>query len=132
MLLAELGAYLATEGVGTVGTDIFYGTLPATPEACVALFEYGGIAPEHNLGTTALRYEMPRVQVLTRHGTYLTGIKKAQDVTNAFAAIANSTISEVYYLHVEPLQSPFLLDRDQNDRWIFACNYQVRKAVSSS
>lgn len=132
MLLAELGAYLATEGVGTVGTTIFYGGLPDSPDNCLALLEYGGRAPEHDLGTTALRHEYPRVQVLTRNTVYLTGIKKAQDVTHAFTAVRNTTLSDVGYKGIDPVQSPFSLGQDNNGRWVFACNYEVCKTLSSS
>ena len=39
MLLAELTDYLSTNGVGTAGTDLFYGFMPDTPNAAVALYE---------------------------------------------------------------------------------------------
>ncbi len=131
MLLPELGTYLQTAGIGTLGTDLFLGELPANPDNCVAILEYGGMAPEHDLGTTALRYEFPRVQVVVRNTSYATGRLKAQDILGDMAAVANETLTSVYYLEAAPLQSPFLLERDDNDRWVFACNYQITKASTS-
>lgn len=132
MLLPELGAFLSTQGIGTLGTDIFLGTLPAEPDNCVALRDYGGLAPEHDLGTDHLRYEFPRVQVLVRNTDYVTGHMKAFDIVGDFEAIQDSTLSGVRYRCVDSLQSPFCLKQDENRRWVFACNYQVAKAISTS
>ncbi len=132
MLLPELGTYLQTAGIGTLGTDLFLGLLPPTPDNCVVIAEYGGMAPEHNQGTLTLRYEFPRVQVLVRNTSYATGMLKARDIMGDMAAAADSTMSGVVYHSVDALQSPFFLQRDDNNRWVFACNYQVFKAVSSS
>jgi len=38
-MLMEIGAYLATKSIGTVGTDIFLGWMPDQPDNCIALFE---------------------------------------------------------------------------------------------
>ncbi len=132
MLLPELGTYLQTAGIGTLGTDLFLGLLPPTPDNCVCIAEYGGMAPEHDMGTLALRYEFPRVQVLVRNTSYATGMLKARDIMGDMAAVANSTMSGVNYFGIDAIQSPFFLNKDDNGRWVCACNYQVFKGVSSS
>jgi hypothetical protein len=42
-------------------------------------------------------------------------------------AIVNEAISGTFYLRVAALQPPFLLERDANDRWIFAVNFGATK-----
>jgi hypothetical protein len=132
MVLPDLGAYLVTQSIGTLGTNLFLGHLPPTPDSAVAILEYGGLAPEHDLGHSTQRHEFPRVQVLVRDTVYATARLKAQDIMADMAAIGNTTLSGVWYMGVDPIQQPFLLERDDNGRWVMACNYQVHKAVSSS
>lgn len=134
MVLAELVTYLATQSIGTAATDLFYGLMPESPDACVVLYEYGGMPNEPDLGTPNTRLEFPRVQVVTR------GVKndydgprlKAQDVVTALTKIANQTLSGVSYKAVQAIQPPFFLRRDDNFRVEFACNFQVTKGYSST
>ena len=133
MLLVELGTFLQTAGDGTLGTDLFLGPLPDTPDVCTALYEYGGFAPEGDIGAGgAIRYEFPRVQVAVRHTSYATGRAKIDTVCDRLCGISNETLSGVYYVGAWPVQSPYLLDEDENGRWIFAVNFDVHKKPSSS
>lgn len=134
MLLPELATYLQSAGIGTLGTDLFYGRVPASPDVCTVLMEYGGLPIEPDLGTPTIRLEFPRVQVLTRglKDDYDTPRLKAQAVLVALTAIVNQSLSGVAYKVAAALQSPFFLRRDQNDRVEIACNYQVMKAPSVS
>jgi hypothetical protein len=42
----DITTYLATQGMGTVGTDIFYEYQPENPAACITVFDAGGPSPE--------------------------------------------------------------------------------------
>lgn len=134
MVLVECTTYLATQSIGTVGTNLFYGILPDTPDACVTLFEYGGMPNEPNMGTGTTRLVFPRIQAVAR------GIKddydgprvKIQDVVTAFTLIANQNLSGIKYLAILALSDPFFLRRDDNFRVEFVCNFQVTKAYSAT
>ena len=43
--------------------------------------------------------------------------------------VINETLTSTYYYKVEPIQSPFGLDRDDQDRMVFSCNFSVAKAL---
>lgn len=134
MTLPELSAYLATQGIGTVGSTIFEDFLPPTPDACVALFEYGGRA-DHNIrafGQAELTREFPRVQVLVRGAAddYGTPRVKIQDVLRALTRVMTVTLSGIEYYTATPLQSPFTLERDGMRRYVLAVNFEFFKAVS--
>lgn len=45
MILDDISTYLATNGVGTEGTDLFIGELPNTQEDCVAIIAAPSPAP---------------------------------------------------------------------------------------
>lgn len=130
MLLADLGDLLATGTTGVVGTDIFLGLLPDTPAACVAVFETGGIGPEYTMSGES-PIETPTVQLLARAASYAAARLKANQAFRVLSGLRTRTINNVTYHWAEALQSPFLLERDDADRPVVACNYMIRKAVST-
>lgn len=130
MLLDELGAYMQTQGIGTLGTDLFIGQMPDSPDAAVTLYEYGGIAPTHALGGGAARFERPRVQVVARATTYTAARSKIESVYKLLDQVAGVIMSSVRYLRIEAVQAPMFLERDANSRVVMVCNFQVHKELS--
>lgn len=130
MILDELGAYLQTQGVGTLGTDLFTGTLPDVPDNAVALYEYGGVSPVSTLGATNMKFERPRIQVLARATTYSAARSKIEMIFKLLHGLANTSLSSVRYLLVEAVQSPFFMERDANNRVKLICNFQIHKEPS--
>ena len=45
MILEALADKLTTASVATVGTNLFLGMMPDSPDLCVALYEYAGAPP---------------------------------------------------------------------------------------
>jgi len=138
-VLNELAAKLAALGVGTVGTDIFLGAMPEDVAACCALYEYGGSAPEFALGAPGVAFENPSVQVVFR-GTphdYAGPRAKAETAYRGLAAVEATALSagaggtSSFYHTVHPMQSPFLLRRDESERVYIATNYAITKELSA-
>ena len=121
----EIAEYLEDQAVGTVGTDIFAGQLPDTPDACVAVIPYAGRAPERNLDKS-VNWRYPRVQVSVRGARegYAAARAKIDAVNAALDAVVNTTIEGVLYQQIDALSEPFLLRRDGNNRPIFVCNFE--------
>ena len=134
MVLAELTTYLVTQGIGTAGTNLFYGILPDSPDACVALFEYGGYPNDPVLGGTTVRLEYPSIQVMCRgvRDDYTNPRQKAQDVVAAFTKIGTQILSGVEYKAVLGNGPVTFLRRDENFRTIFVCSFDVVKAFSTT
>lgn len=76
--------------------------------------------------------ERPRVQVVVRSNAYSTGRTKANDVFRLMDGLRERTINGVTYKWAAAIQSPFLMARDENDRALIACNYEVWKAISTA
>ena len=141
MTLVELGTYLIAQGIGTVmGTDVFAGKLPPTPDVVVCLFEYASLPAEPAVGVdgTTVRYEYPRVQVVTRgvRDDYSGSNATAKKVRKALMKIQNQNLTapggiSTYWIAAIPESGPFFLRRDNNDRVEFVVNCQAFKAVSS-
>lgn len=127
-LLDELGTFLASAMSLTVGTSLFLGSMPDAPDTCTTIYEYGGMAPEHTLGTDHI-IRRPRIQVACRGpvGDYATP-RTAADTAYSAMHMGTATLSGTAYYRVEAIDEPFPLERDANDRWIIVCNYEVMKA----
>ncbi len=133
-LLDDLGAWLAAQGVGTVGTDLYLGGWQDDPDAQVAVFEYGGPGPVDSFSDAATSpapaVARPRVQVVARAARedYQAARTKVAAARTALLKIANATVNGVYYERVEAIDEPFLLGRDEKQRPLLAANFQVWKA----
>ena len=136
----DVAAVLQTGGVGTIATNIFVGTLPDTPDDCVAVVETGGIAPDHTMGAgpatiigaATAAVERPRFQILVRDTSYAKARVVSQQSHNLLDGLVDRTINSVLYHRIEAVQSPIDIGRDDNDRQMFSLNFDVVKAGSTS
>jgi len=133
-LLDEIVAFLAAEGLGTAHTDLFEAKMPATPNACGAVYESGGSPPDLGFGSSAVRFENPTVQIIFRGAPddYTGPRAKAQSAFDAMVGISvNQVLSGTKYLLVQALQQPFPLGgQDKNKRWRIVCNFLIQKEPS--
>lgn len=127
---AELCEYLEDEAVGTVGTDIFAGELPAGVANGMVLMQYPGGPPELTCGSAGWTLEMPRLQLRVRNTSEATAMSKAKSAAEALSKVKNQTIEGTYYRAVTVLQSPGLLYRDENQRPNYGFNLEAEKVPS--
>ena len=121
-MLTEIGAYLATENVGTVGTDIFLGLMPDQPDNCVSLFEYAGSPPDlHWAG------EYPGLQVRVRSVSYPAGRAKIGEIVDLLHGLHEQELDGIRYLLIKAWGSPEVLKRDSSNRIEFFVNFEIIK-----
>lgn len=130
--LAELGTYIDGDTALTLGTDLFLGTMPESPDACVALYESSPGLVTDTMTTDVPSIEGPRVQVLIRgaRNTYATTRATTDTVWKSVSKIKNTTLSGVRWLRAEPVDTPVFMGRDESERPMFSMNFQITKAVS--
>lgn len=121
-MLAEIGAYLATKSIGTVGTDIFLGLMPDEPDSCIALFEYAGSPPDLHWNG-----EYPGLQVRVRDKSYAAARTKIGEVMKQLHGLHEQMLSGTRYLLVKARGSPEVLKRDANNRVELFVNFEVIK-----
>lgn len=131
MVEDELAAYLQAEGLGTRGTDLFYGNLDDTPDAQICIRKYGGAPNEPNNDGT-VRLEFPHVMVTVRgiRDDYDGPNTRIQKVVRSLTKIGNQTVSGVFYLAVLIVTPAYHFGRDENFRNEFNCNLRITKAFS--
>jgi len=130
LLLTDMDDYLTTSGVTTA---IYRGRQPSDPSTVVTIYETGGSPPVHGMGGspgTALA-EQPSIQVVTRSTSYSTARTTADQCFDLLDGLYQTTINGTRYLYVEALQSPFMLERDDQERTRIACNYRIVKDLTA-
>ena len=140
MLVTDLGDLLATGGAGTVGSTaawgIYLGRMPESPDRCITVYETGGVSSLHTMSTGPGNavLERPRAQVVVRapEGNYSTGREKIQEVVRLLDGLRPRMINTTQYYWAASVQSPFVLDRDANERIRFVVNFDVAKALSTA
>ena len=121
-MLREIGAYLATKSIGTVGTDMFLGLMPDQPDNCIALFEYAGSPPDLHWNG-----EYPGLQVRVRNKSYAQGRAKIGEIMTLLHGLHETTLSSTRYLLIKARGSPEVLKRDASNRVEFFVNFEIIK-----
>ena len=121
-MLKEIGTYLATKSIGTVGTDIFLGLMPDQPDNCIALFEYAGSPPDLHWDG-----EYPGLQVRVRNKSYAAARTKIGEVMEKLHGLHEQTLSDTRYLLIKARGSPEVLKRDNNNRVELFVNFEIIK-----
>lgn len=124
MLLEDIGQYLQSQGIGTLGVDIFLGILPSESDNCIALFEYAGSPPDLHWNG-----EYPGLQVMVRNADYPAGRVKIEQVKNTLHGLYEQVLNGTRYLLIKAKQSPECLGLDDNQRYEFVINFDVIKEV---
>lgn len=119
-MLAQIADYLAANGVGTVGVDIFAGQLPDDPDACVALFATPGGPP----GLTDA-IDLRAFQARSRAVAYTDAEATIETVFDLMHGLHEQQLDGVRFVLVKAKQAPFSLGRDLKQRHELACNFSV-------
>jgi hypothetical protein len=125
-ILEAIGDYLVTNSYGTLGTNIFLGTLPETPDACVAVYENAGSPPAFTMGTGGIVIDYPMLQIICRaeREDYPTARDKAENIRNTLASVVAITVSGINIMRIEPMGSVNLLGVDPKYRPLVSVNFR--------
>jgi hypothetical protein len=121
---ADIGAMLAANGVGTIGTNIFISLMPNTPDAVIALYDSGGFP-----GESGYKYEYPTIQVRIRgaKGQYISAYAKAEAVRNFLHDRANITWGVNRYIGIWSMSDILFLGQDELNRPELSINFRIHR-----
>lgn len=124
--LDDILAYLATEGVGTIGETLFKYRAPPNVQSCIVLIDYLSGEPVWTQDSSSPNHAPARFQVMARDTTGSTANTRALNAYTSLAKLINgSTLSGTRYLSVKPLQRPFMLGFDDNQRAMVVFNTEA-------
>ncbi|MHC5112316.1 MAG: minor capsid protein [Planctomycetota bacterium] len=107
---------------------------PPAPDTLVGLFETAGTSPVHVFTTSSQtrNYEQTGLQVLVRSSSYQTARNLAETAYTLLDGLAGTnlpTATGPSYLSVAAIQNPFSIGRDDNERYVMSCNFDVWKTT---
>jgi len=133
-ILESVGDYLqntasafgAHASQGTLGTNLFLGTLPDSPDACVAVYENAGSSPAFTMGSGGIQVDYPMLQIITRatREDYPTARDKAETIRTLLASVLEQTVSGVHIMRIEPMGSVNQLGVDPKYRPLISVNFR--------
>lgn len=126
-ILEAIGDYLASNGHGTLGTDLFLAVMPEAPDTMVTVYENSGNSPTETFGASAWAYEHPAIQVICRasRGDYPTARDKAVAIRLLLAAVSNQTISGIHIMKISASGGILPMGEDSNLRPMVSINFDV-------
>ena len=134
MLLNDAFTYLQANSTRLSSTNLTLGFMPETPATVTTLYESAGLFPLHFFSTsTGTRgYEQPALQAISRSTSYQTARNTAEDIFTVLDNVAGAnlpTATGPLYVRIDAVQSPFQIDRDDNDRFRIGVNFNVIKTT---
>lgn len=122
-LIDEIAQYLAANGIGTLGTNIFEGDMPTTPDACICIYETTGLAAEHDIPLHS-----PSFQVMIRNTELDLGQAVAFSIRNLLHNQYNLQFATngTYVYSCNLIAEGGHIGRDDNGRDLFSLNFQCK------
>lgn len=121
--LTDVAAYLAEQGLGSVGdpTTIFAGLFPANPDVAIGII--GNTGPAPNPYVPELRF--PRFQILVRDTDYNEGSATLDNVRLLLHGQFGLQFDNYHALAIYADSEGAPLGQDTNGRHIFSINFKA-------
>ena len=119
---ADIAGLLQTAGVGTLGSTIFIGRQPDSPDACITVFDIGGTSPNPVWGR-----DEPEFSILVR-GTlndYVGAWDKAREAKDALLGLPDQTIGDAIYALFYLRTDTTFVSYDADNRPNFSQNWRM-------
>lgn len=125
-ILEAVGDYLAAQGQGTLGTNLFLAVIPETPDVCVAVYENSGNRPSFTMGSAPFAIDRPLIQVICRstRSDYPGARDKAETIRSLLGAVTEETLSGVHVMRIESQGSVIPMGEDDNQRPMVSVNFE--------
>ncbi len=121
---ADIGEYLEDLTRGTVGTDIFIGYMPPTPDDIVVVRATAGRPPH-----VVADLEQAGFQITVRNADHDTGHALAMTIRDDLHQLTHATIETRSYKRIDAVGSVTLIGRDELERTLWSVNFIAQKPV---
>jgi len=123
--LEDLGTYLQTNSIGTLGSSIFYENFDSSVINSVILIAQAGPAPSTTLGNT-MTLRKPELGIRVRNSDDSTAHTKAESIFDLLNDTYNTTIGSTRFKSIRAIADPFFVGQSKNDSYIYSINFAVR------
>ena len=122
----DIATLLQTNLFGTIGTDLFINSAPDPPDNMILVNDTSGLPPIDAMGDGGSSFEIPGIQIQVRNDSNSTAITTMWNIFYLLHKY-NGTINSANYLLILASQNPFLLYKDENERFVYACNFLAKR-----
>ena len=122
--LDDIGSYLEDQGIGVLGTDIFYRGFDAAASNCITLLDHAGPGAIITLSKD-MKLEKPELGVLVRNENDTIGAQIAQAIYNLLNFTTNEVIGSTRFKRIEAIASPFFVSQTDSSLYIFSINFRL-------
>ena len=119
----QIATYLQAQGIGTIGTDLFYGYLPdKTGLPLVCVLDTGGMRPDIDLPT-----KRPTFQVFVRGATFVSGKEKIEAIRALLHQSHNTTLvaNQTFFYYIYALSEGGHIGRNASGQDEFSMNFEA-------
>jgi hypothetical protein len=118
--ISDIATYLQTNGVGTLGTDIFYSYVPGNTTTGVWVLDTAGPTPDAYVPT-----KRPNIQIFVRAVDYDTGKTKFDIIRNLLHKIGNQTIGNTYFYYILAISEGGHIGRNEAGQDEFSISFDT-------
>ncbi len=131
--MEEVGTFLDAQSTRfSLGTNLWLNYLPNEPDTAASIIETGGNEPQYVLAGDLPAWENARIAVTCRSTSSATARANINDAFLQLPEVDNEALSGRSWLRIKPVQSPFLLERDERGRVVFQVNFDcVRRTTAA-
>jgi hypothetical protein len=126
--IEDLGTYLQTQNVGTIGTDIFYGGLKAGKLNCIALLNRPGMDDIVSLGRS-MTLSRPELGVLVRNKAGNLAEQKINEIHDLLNMKTNTTLGSTRFKRIKAVSRPFQLSKSETEGAEYSVNFELEISV---
>lgn len=119
-LIEEIATLLQTNGIGTIGTDLYVSYLPADKCPAIAVIDTGGMVPDIDLPT-----KEPTFQVFIRSTSYDAGKAQLDAIRALLHQSRNKTLTTTYYYYLYALAEGGHIGVNEAGQDEFSINFKI-------
>lgn len=115
-------------GLGlTLGTDLFVGRIPPSPDSCVTVFDNAGSEPILFSKKVTNNYYRPSVSVWSRAVDYSSAYSRLFEIMGILHGTNHITINNTFYTLIRAMNDIQVLHWDENDRVVMLINFEIQR-----
>ncbi len=123
LLIQEIALHLVNQGLGQLGSSIFYSYLPDDVDDCLCVYDTGGMQPDIDLPT-----KVPTFQVFISATTYAIGKAKLDAVRTALHRKEGTTLINggTFFYYIFAMQEGGHIGRNAQGLDEFSINFRCK------
>jgi len=124
--LTDLGTYLQTNGIGTVGSDIFYKPFQAGVANCIAMLPSTGRSPRYTVPIqNSITLERPELRILVKNMSPSAADAKAQAIEDLLSPKINTTIGSTRFKSIKKKTPHFFVSQSLTNGTIYSIYFSL-------